>query len=224
MTAVLPRAQRGLTLDDAAREFSRHPSPWMLGGLLVVSATVRLVLGDWRLSDLLAPVVLLVLFPVVEWLVHVFVLHWRPRALGPVTLDTQLARKHREHHASPRDVPLVFIPWQTLAGLLVVVPALALLAFPRPHQALTFVATVAAVGLVYEWVHYLVHSDYRPRTRVYRAVHRHHRLHHFKNENYWLTVTTAHSADRLFGTDPDPADVPTSATAKDLHGLQGSGR
>ncbi|QIK65006.1 sterol desaturase family protein [Nocardioides sp. HDW12B] len=223
MTTVLPRAQRGLSLGDAAREFARHPSPWMLGGLLVAAAAARLLLEDWRLSDLLAPAAFLALFPVVEWLVHVFVLHWRPRRLGPVTLDTQLARKHREHHASPRDVPLVFIPWQTLAGLVVVVPALALLAFPRPHQALAFVVTVAVVGLVYEWVHYLVHSDYRPRSRAYRAVHRHHRLHHFKNENYWLTVTSAHTADRIFGTDPDPADVPTSATAKDLHGLQGTG-
>ena len=107
--------------------------------------------------------------------------------------------------------------------MIVVVPTAALLLFPRPEQALTFVATVGAAGIVYEWVHYLVHSDYKPRSRAYRAVYRHHRLHHFKNENYWLTVTTAHSADRLFGTDPDPADVPTSATAKDLHGLRDSG-
>jgi hypothetical protein len=65
-----------------------------------------------------------------------------------------------------------------------------------------------------------VHSDYKPRTRLYRAVYKHHRLHHFKNENYWLTVTTAHTADRLFGTDPDPATVTTSPTAKNLHGLE----
>ena len=215
--------RRGLALTDAGREFMRHPSPWMLAGLLTVTATARVALGDPRSGDLVAPLVLLALFPLVEWLVHVFVLHWRPRRVGPVTLDTQLARKHREHHASPRDVPLVFIPWQTLAALLVVVPTLALLAFPRPHQALTFVATVAVAGLVYEWVHYLVHSDYQPRSRAYRAVHRHHRLHHFKNENYWLTVTSAHTADRLLGTDPDPATVPTSPTAKNLHALRDPG-
>ena len=79
--------------------------------------------------------------------------------------------------------------------------------------------TVAVAGLVYEWTHYLVHTDYKPRSRAYKAVWRHHRLHHFKNENYWLTVTTAHTADRLFGTDPDPATVPTSPTAKNLHGI-----
>jgi len=116
-------------------------------------------------------------------------------------------------------VPLVFIPWQTLAGVIVATVVLALLAFPRPGTGLMFVVTVAVAGMVYEWTHFLVHSDYRPRSRAYKAVWRHHRLHHFKNENYWLTVTTAHTADRLFGTDPDPGTVATSATAKNLHGI-----
>ena len=223
MTTLDARPRRAVTLGETGAEFWRHPSPWMIAGLLAAAVTTRIAIGDWQLGDLWAPAAFLALFPVIEWLVHVFVLHWRPRQVGRVTVDTRLARKHREHHASPRDIPLVFIPWQTLAGVLIVVPTAALLLFPHPGQALTFVATVAAAGFVYEWVHYLVHSDYRPRSRAYRAVHRHHRLHHFKNENYWLTVTSAHSADRLFGTDPDPATVPTSPTAKNLHGLPDSG-
>lgn len=223
MSTLDARPRRGVTLTETGAEFWRHPSPWMITALLVGAVTARVWLGDWRVSDLWAPAVFIALFPVIEWLIHVFVLHWKPRLVAGVTVDTQLARKHREHHASPRDIPLVFIPWQTLAGVIVVVPTASLLLFPRPEQALTFVATVGAAGIVYEWVHYLVHSDYKPRSRAYRAVYRHHRLHHFKNENYWLTVTTAHSADRLFGTDPDPAAVPTSATAKDLHGLRDSG-
>lgn len=223
MSTLDVRPRRGVTLTETGAEFWRHPSPWMITALLAGAVAARIWLGDWRVSDLWAPAVFIALFPVIEWLVHVFVLHWKPRLVAGVTVDTQLARKHREHHASPRDIPLVFIPWQTLAGVIVVVPTASLLLFPRPEQALAFVATVGAAGIVYEWVHYLVHSDYKPRSRAYRAVYRHHRLHHFKNENYWLTVTSAHSADRLFGTDPDPAAVPTSATAKDLHGLRDSG-
>ena len=218
MTTVRSR-RRTPTLAEAAAEFVHHPSPWIIGGALVAAATARIVTGGWSRGDLLAPLVFLALFPVVEWLVHVFVLHWRPRRLGRLTLDTQLARKHREHHGDPRDVPLVFIPWQTLLGVVAVVLVVPALLFPTAGQGLTFSTTVAATGLVYEWVHYLVHTDYKPRSRAYKAVWRHHRLHHFKNENYWLTVTTAHTADRLFGTDPDPATVPTSATAKNLHGL-----
>ena len=87
-----------------------------------------------------------------------------------------------------------------------------------PPAAWSLLVSVYALMFGYEWTHYLVHSDYRPRTRAYRAVWRNHRLHHYKNEHYWFTVTTAGTADRLFGTYPDPESVPTSPTAKNLHG------
>jgi hypothetical protein len=219
MTTTDTRKQSKLTLSQAFAEFVRHPSPWMIASVLVGALVARIWIGDWALSDLIAPLVYLALFPVMEWVIHVFVLHWRPRQLGRWTIDTLLARKHREHHISPRDVPLVFVPWQALIGIIAANVVLPLWLFPTTGQALTFMMTVGVTGLTYEWIHYLVHTDYKPRTRAYRAVYKHHRLHHFKNENYWMTVTTANTADRLFGTMPDPAAVPTSPTAKNLHGL-----
>ena len=84
---------------------------------------------------------------------------------------------------------------------------------------LTFLSFLAVLGLAYEWTHYLVHTDYKPRSAAYRAVWRNHRLHHFKNERYWFTVTSAGTADRVLGTYPDLATVPTSPTAKNLHAL-----
>ena len=80
-----------------------------------------------------------------------------------------------------------------------------------------FLVTVAALGLGYEWSHYLIHSDYRPKSRAFRAVWRNHRLHHYKNEHYWFTVTTSGTADRFLRTYPDPAGVATSPTARALH-------
>jgi sterol desaturase/sphingolipid hydroxylase (fatty acid hydroxylase superfamily) len=91
-------------------------------------------------------------------------------------------------------------------------------AFPRLGTGQTFLVSVAALGMVYEWTHYLIHSDYPPRSRTYKAVWRSHRLHHYKNEHYWFTVTTTATADRVFGTFPDPATIEKSATAKNLHG------
>jgi Fatty acid hydroxylase superfamily len=219
MTTTVSSQKRGLTLGQAFAEFVRHPSPWMIASVLVGALVARVWVGDWALSDLVAPLVYVALFPVMEWVIHVFVLHWKPRRLGRWTVDTLLARKHREHHVAPRDVPLVFIPWQTLIGVIAFTVAAPLLLFPTTGQALTFMMTVGVMGLAYEWIHYLVHTDYKPRTRAYRAVYKHHRLHHFKNENYWMTVTTANTADRLFGTMPSPETVPTSPTAKNLHGL-----
>jgi hypothetical protein len=210
--------RRSISLGDAIRGFVRHPSPWLIGVVLVCSATARFAVGDWRLSDLLTPLVMLAVFPFFEWAVHVCVLHWRPRRLGPVTIDPLLSRKHRAHHVDPRDVPLVFIPWQVHLWLLPVVAGIGLLAFPRTALGLTFTTVTGLLGLGYEWTHYLIHSDYKPRSRAYRAVWRNHRLHHYKNEHYWFTVTTTGTADRVLGTYPEARKVTTSPTARALHG------
>jgi Fatty acid hydroxylase superfamily len=209
--------RRGFSLVDAAREFWKHPSPWMIGATLVVALTLRIVVGDWQYTDALVPAAMLAVFPFFEWSVHVFVLHWRPRRVGPMTIDSLLARKHREHHVDPREVPLIFIPWPALLWVLPVAVAIAALAFPRAGLGLTYLVFVTMIGLGYEWCHYLIHSDYKPKTAVYRSVWKNHRQHHFKNEHYWFTVTSSGTADRVLGTYPDAATVATSPTAKNLH-------
>ncbi|MEU2121386.1 sterol desaturase family protein [Nocardia niwae] len=209
--------RRGLTLGQAFEEFVRHPSPWLIGTTLVGALIARVIVGDWQPTDLLVPAVMLAFFPVFEWIVHVTVLHWRPRRLGPLALDSELARKHREHHVDPRDIPLIFIPTRTLAVLVVVLLALAAFAFPRVGLGLTFLITITLLGLGYEWTHYLIHTDYKPKGSLYRAVWRNHRHHHYKNEHYWFTVTSSGTADRLFGTYPDPTTTETSPTARNLH-------
>ena len=208
--------RRSQSLGAVRRDFWRHPSPWMISAFLVGSVVTRLAIGGGSWWELLIPAGLVAAFPAIEWVIHVGILHWRPRQVGPVELDSLLARKHREHHSDPRDLPLVFIPWQVLAWLLPTYVVLALLAVPSSTAAWSLLVSVYALKAGYEWTHYLIHSDYRPHTRAFRAVWRNHRLHHYKNEHYWFTVTTSGTADRLFGTYPDPESVPTSGTARNL--------
>ena len=216
-----------VSLAATGRAFWRYPSPWIISAYLVAALVARVVVGDWAWADLLAPVVFLAVFPLVEWLIHVFILHWRPRKVAGLEVDTLLARDHRRHHADPRDVPLVFIPWRALLWV-VALPGLAIplgvggLLGAGLSVTLSFVLTLAIVLLTYEWTHYVIHSDYKPRTRAYKAIWRNHRLHHYKSEHYWFSVTTSGTSDRLLGTYPDPATVATSPTAKDLHGLAGA--
>lgn len=209
--------RRGLTLGAAFREFLRHPSPWLIGLTLIAALAGRILVGDWQSTDALVPAAMLAVFPVFEWIVHVTVLHWRPRQLGPIAIDSELARKHREHHVDPRDIPLIFIPTKTLSVLVVVLIVLGVFAFPRLGLGLTFLLTITLLGLGYEWTHYLIHTDYKPKGSLYRAVWRNHRHHHYKNEHYWFTVTTSGTADRLFGTHPDPTGTAASPTARKLH-------
>ncbi len=213
--------RRGMTLADAAREFWRHPSPWLLVAAFVGAVVARLVVGDWQWSDAVLPFVVLAVFPFAEWLIHVFILHWRPRRIAGVMIDSELARKHREHHADPRITRLIFIPLQSLAGAFAAALVVAFVLIPRTGLGLTFLVTLFAIGVVYEWSHYLVHTDYKPKTWFYRTMYRNHRLHHFKNEHYWFAVTTPGLADRALGTYPDPQSVPTSPTAKNLFASAG---
>lgn len=209
-----------VSLGDAWRSFLRAPSPWMIGSFLAGSVVARVVVGGGSLWELVIPATLVALFPVIEWVIHVVILHWRPRHLGPVAIDSLLARKHREHHADPREIPLVFIPWPALVWLLPTYVAVALLAMPTLPSALSLLVSVYGLKFGYEWTHYLVHSDYRPQSAWYRSVWRNHRLHHYKNEHYWFTVTSAGTADRLFGTYPDAASVQTSPTVRALHATE----
>jgi len=209
---------RGVTLADAAREFLRHPTPWLLAGALLAAVVARVAVGDWRWSDAVLPLVVLAAFPFVEWVIHVVVLHWRPRRIAGFTLDPILARKHREHHVDPRIVKLIFIPLQSLLGALASALIVAFVFISRTGLGLTFLVVTFTIGLVYEWTHYLVHTDYKAKTALYRKIWRNHRLHHFKNEHYWFGVSTPGTADRVLGTYPDPQSVPASPTAKNLHG------
>jgi sterol desaturase/sphingolipid hydroxylase (fatty acid hydroxylase superfamily) len=216
------RLRTSVRLRDAAREFAGQPSPRIIGLFLLGAVVIRLAFGEWSWMDAVMALGMVAAFPLVEWVVHIAILHWRPRRLRGVTLDTFAARKHREHHADPRNVPLIFLPWQVLAVLVPTSITVAALAFPSPARGVTFLVTLGVIGMVYEWVHYLIHSDYKPKRAAYRALWRNHRFHHYKNENYWFNLTTAGTFDRVFGTYPDPAATPSSPTAKNLHGASPS--
>ena len=208
-------AQERLTLRRAAAIFfTGHGSPRLIALCLAGALAGRLAIGGWSWWDLLGPAVLVAAQPFTEWTIHVFLLHFRPRRIGRLRVDPLVARKHRAHHADPKDLPLVFIPMPTLLGLLAGLAAVCLAALPLERGLTTLVAALAIL-MTYEWTHYLIHSTYRPRHRLYRYVWRAHRNHHFRNEHYWFGVTV-HVADHVLGTFPEKTAVEVSPTARTL--------
>jgi hypothetical protein len=203
------------SLAEALPVFLRHASPAILTSLLLAVAGARLALGQFGWADLLPGLALLLFWPFEEWLIHVFLLHAKPFTLLGRRFDLALAQKHRRHHAEPTNLSILFIP---LASYLYSLPLMALLWWavtPTLELALSGATFHLALGLRYEWVHFLIHTRYRPRTWWFRRLWRNHRLHHFRNERHWYGVTML-AGDRVLGTAGDEASVPISATARTL--------
>jgi hypothetical protein len=207
------------TLRTELRTFARHPSPRFIAAVLAVVVAGRVIVGGWAWADLLVAAVILGLEPFTEWVIHVFVLHAKPKRVLGRDVDLFVARKHRRHHADPRDVDLVFVPMQVIGPGLIAVVALVVLLAPDRGLGLTGLVTGVGMLLTYEWTHYLIHTRYRPRSRYYRSIHRAHRLHHFRNERYWFGVTI-NVGDHVLGTFPAKDAVPVSPTARTL-GVEG---
>jgi hypothetical protein len=203
-------------LRASLRQFTTFPTARWLAAMVAGSLAVRLLLGGWRVRDVVVGAVLVALQPFTEWLIHVFILHAKPKVILGRRYDSATARSHRRHHQAPKDPRFIFIAMpavKTYAVLDVLLFALAW-RLDRP-SVVTAVLVANVLTLTYEWTHWLIHTDYQPRSRLYKGLWRAHRLHHFRNENYWFGVT-GHLGDRLLRTYPAKDAVPLSPTATTL--------
>ncbi|MCA9562780.1 MAG: sterol desaturase family protein, partial [Myxococcales bacterium] len=195
------RASRPETkrLGQAFRVFLRYPTPAIISTLFVVSSFVRLVLGRWSAWDLVASAIVVGYWPFQEWFAHKYLLHLKPfRFLGR-TIDIYPAARHRAHHQNPSDFSLVFLPWHVPLIAFAAFVGLGYLVFHSFALTMTIMTTFSAVALAYEWIHFITHTDYVPKTAYMRRIWRNHRLHHYKNEHYWFSFTMP-AMDEWMGT------------------------
>lgn len=202
------------TLGGLFKVLLTRGSPLILMALTAGFGALRLHLGQWSYVDVVVVLGLLAFWPFLEWLLHTHLLHFRPRKVGPFTIDFEAARKHRRHHRRPWDYSQVSIPLGTFSY---VVPILCLVAYagwPSP-AVFTGLTAFVAFSVHYEWCHFMAHSNYKPRSWFYKKVCRNHRLHHFKNETLWMGVSNW-MGDAILGTDPEQATVTKSPNCRSL--------
>jgi fatty acid hydroxylase family protein len=223
--AVPTRSARGPSLRDCARVFAKQPSPPYLLGAVVVALALRVPQGDWSWRDAVVVAGLLAVTPFVEWLIHVYLLHSPPFTLLGRRVEVPSAREHRAHHEAPNVLEELLIPVYAVLIFLAMIAAVdwavsypvgMVLGGDRLAGATTGLVAAYAILASYEWIHFLIHTPYRPKRRYFKAVWRNHRLHHFKNERYWFGVTST-VGDRVIGTAPDQREVERSPTARSLH-------
>jgi len=212
-TLMLARDTPG-SFPEALSVFCSHWSPRVLVLGLVTATAVRASLGSWSLVDALLPLAVVLVWPMLEWLLHVHLLHFKPRTVLGLRVDPRNARRHRAHHLDPWRFERAFIP---VLSLVLAQAKLLLIAVMSPWPATwTLIATIAVLGLRYEWVHYLCHIRYCPRSHRYRTLVQNHRRHHFKSEKHWLGVSML-GGDLLMGTATDPSEVELSPTVRTVH-------
>jgi hypothetical protein len=217
------RASDLTTKSATVRTYLSRGSARVLIVATILIAAARAIVGNFGRGDLIVIAVTVVITGTVEWVIHRHVLHapedsWTSRTLGTGV-------RHREHHLDPPDIDWLMLRTMD-AGVFVVVFGAITAGWALPSMWLTGSAllgpfltawTLAAMGLAhYEWVHLLVHTRCRCTSRYYSRLARNHRLHHFRNERYWLGVTS-NSGDRWLRTYPRrKSDVPLSDTARTL--------
>ncbi len=205
------------TAGRALAVFFTTPSPMILVALTSVFAGLRLYQGNFTWADAIAPAIIFAFWPMLEWLIHVYMLHYKPVTIFGRKLDFLLPQTHRDHHAEPWDLKQVFIPlhiFPLVAPLLIIGCYLIMPTTELAHGAL---AVYFLLALNYEFCHYLAHIRWSPPSEYYRRRVRLHRFHHFKNENKWWGVSMG-LADVLLGTAPNPESTERSSTTGNLLG------
>lgn len=203
------------TAREAVAFFMKHPSGWLIALFVLVCAGLRLSWGPLGWGDALVAAIIVAYFPFNEWLIHVFMLHYRPRRLFGRKIDFLLPRTHRQHHADPWNLELVFIPRHIHWSTPFTIALLTWLFWPWKELLMTGLTTYLILGLHYEWVHFLAHIPWCPDIAYYQRRVREHRYHHFRNENYWWGVSMG-LGDRVLGTAPKVEDIARSGTTSDL--------
>lgn len=212
------------SLSACWREFMEHFSPRAVLVAIALSLAARIYVGEWSWADAVPLLVLFAAQPFVEWVIHKYLLHLPPLQVLGRRIELYGSIQHRNHHRSPSDLdrvllkPVEVVSFVVQIAIVIALIALFFIGVLGLHvlpQALTAV-TLANLGLFrYEWSHFLIHTPYVPKTRLYRSIWRNHRLHHFKHEGYWMGITST-LGDRVLGTNPDQRSVSKSPTARTL--------
>lgn len=174
------------TLGAAARSFFRFGSPRLLAAQLAAAIAARPLLGALGKGDLVVVGVVAAYWPIQEWILHKYALHAKPVRVFGVEIELPPARTHRRHHEDPLDPKATLLPTATIALLIPVNVALWSALAPARGVACTGIAALGGAALAYEWIHFLTHTAYKPRTAWFRAVRRQHMWHHQRDEQRWF--------------------------------------
>jgi sterol desaturase/sphingolipid hydroxylase (fatty acid hydroxylase superfamily) len=191
--------------------FLRHGSVAAL--LVAVILEALAFLTGWIAPNFALILLGALLFYLSEYGMHRFAFHAPPLSLP--TLRKLQHRLHYDHHVEPSRLDLLFLPiWFLVPNLAVATILVALVFGAEPSLSALFGMMLAI--LHYEWVHYVAHIPYQPKTRFGRWLKQYHLRHHFISEKHWFGVSNP-TLDGVFGTFHGPDATGKSSTVRKLY-------
>jgi 4-hydroxysphinganine ceramide fatty acyl 2-hydroxylase len=191
--------------------FIRHGSvAALLAGVAVAGLAF---LSGWIEPRIALMLLGALLFYLSEYGMHRFAFHAPPLSWPPARKLQH--RLHYDHHAEPSRLDLLFLPIWFLVPNLAVAAGLIALVFGAEGSVSALFGMMLAI-LHYEWVHYVAHIPYQPRTRFGRWIKQYHLRHHFISEKHWFGVSNP-TLDGVFGTFCGPDASEKSATTRKLY-------
>jgi sterol desaturase/sphingolipid hydroxylase (fatty acid hydroxylase superfamily) len=209
-----------MTLRELGWAYATYPAIQAYALLTVVSLGLAAYWGGAPLRLLAAVAATLLIYPLVEYLLHRFLLHGRLLYRSRHTAALW-KRIHFDHHQDPNDLAVLFgAPHTTRPPIFLIAGSLGWL-IAGPGGAALSVATALVLFCLYEFVHCVQHLPFTPKLGILRRMKQRHLAHHFHSEHGNFGITS-NLWDRVFGTYyADPKAFPRSETVFNL-GYTGS--
>jgi len=192
--------------------------PAVLTYIALSAAAIYGSVATGAADDLLPPftsaVIAVLIYPLVWYGLHRFVLHSRFLYRFPATAKLW-KRIHFDHHQDPHRLDVLF------GSLTNTLPTIAIATLPIGYliggwpAAFSALAAGLITTLVYEYCHCIQHLGFQPKNRWLKRIKALHMAHHFHNEqgNYGII---SFWADDLLGSQYEPGEKPRSKTVFNL--------
>jgi sterol desaturase/sphingolipid hydroxylase (fatty acid hydroxylase superfamily) len=187
-----------MTLRELVIAFFTHYSIQAYLVLAVLGLVLAVAWAETVWAPLRAATVVVLLYPLVEYVLHRWLLHATWLYKSPLTAKAW-KRIHYDHHQNPHDLTVLF------GALYTTLPAILLITLPLGWLlgGASGAAAAMSAGMlifsVYEFCHCVQHLPFTPRNPWLREIKKRHLAHHFHSEqgNYGITSGIW---DRVFGT------------------------
>ncbi len=204
-----------MNLAELVRAYFTYPAIQAYLALSVVGVGVMLYWATDVQSLVVAGIAAILVYPLVWYLLHRYVLHGRYLYKLPQTAALW-KRIHFDHHQDPNDLGVLFgALYTTLPTILAVTIPIGWL-IGGPAAAAAAATTGLLTTCFYEFCHCIQHLPFAPKSAFLRRIKKRHLAHHFHSEKGNFGITNF-LWDRLFGTlYKDPKSIPRSRTVFNL--------